>query len=415
MIQFTRYTIQSRAWILFLGSCFLGLNSNAQSLDKYIEKAQRNDPKIEGLRARYEMASEKVNEVNSLPNTQFGAGYFASKPETRTGPQRAKLSITQAIPWFGTIKAKENYQQAVSEASAAEIEIAEQKLALTISASYYQLYAFKVKEKVIDQNIELLKTYEKLALNAVQVGNASAVDVLRLQVRQNELNEQKAVLQGNYFSEESKLNILLNQDKGQALLIPDSLVLEEEEPILAIDELKHHPELEKYDRLTASVNQAEKLNTKEGNPSLAFGVDYVAVSERPDMNFSDNGKDIVMPMVSVSIPIFNNKYKSVSRQNEWEKKAIQAEKKQTRNDLETTLQKAIQKRISDRISYKTQQKNLKQTEDAQSILRKQYESGSVDYTDILDIQELQLKFQLQQIESVNDYYQQTAIINYLSQ
>lgn len=415
MIQFTLYTIQSRSWILFLGSCFLFMHSNAQTLEQYIETAQKTDPKVEALQARYEIASEKVNEVNSLPNTQFSAGYFVSEPETRTGPQTAKFSVKQAIPWFGTIKAKENYQQAKAEASSAEIEIAKQKLGLKVSNSYYQLYAVKAKEKVLDQNIELLKTYEQLALNAVQVGNASVVDVLRLQVRQNELKEKKAVLQGDYFSEESKLNILLNRDEDQALLIPDSLALEEEEPILALDELKNHPELKKYDRLSASIDQAEKLNTKEANPSLAFGVDYVTVSERPEMNFSDNGKDIVMPMVSVSIPIFNNKYKSVSKQNEWEKKAIQAEKKQTKNELETTLESAIQKRISARITYETQLKNLRQTENAQTILRKQYESGSVDYTDILDLQELQLKFQLKQVEAIYNYYDQTAIINYLSQ
>ena len=40
---------------------------------------------------------------------------------------------------------------------------------------------------------------------------------------------------------------------------------------------------------------------------IGFGLDYITVSERPSMYFSENGKDIVMPMVSVSIPIFNNK------------------------------------------------------------------------------------------------------------
>ena len=43
---------------------------------------------------------------------------------------------------------------------------------------------------------------------------------------------------------------------------------------------------------------------------LGFGLDYIYVEKRPDMNFSDNGKDIIMPMVSLSIPVFNKKYKS---------------------------------------------------------------------------------------------------------
>ena len=52
------------------------------------------------------------------------------------------------------------------------------------------------------------------------------------------------------------------------------------------------------------------LNQKENKPTIGFGLDYVNVSNRTDLNFSDNGKDILMPMLSISIPIFNTTYKS---------------------------------------------------------------------------------------------------------
>ena len=45
---------------------------------------------------------------------------------------------------------------------------------------------------------------------------------------------------------------------------------------------------------------------------------------------------------------------------------------------------------------------------------KSYETGIVDFDDILDIQELQLKFQINKVESIRQYYIQSAIINYLS-
>ena len=51
-------------------------------------------------------------------------------------------------------------------------------------------------------------------------------------------------------------------------------------------------------------------------------------------------------------------------------------------------------RISARISYDTQTKNLKQAKDAEDILIKSYETGTIDFNDVLDIQELQLKFQM---------------------
>ena len=75
---------------------------------------------------------------------------------------------------------------------------------------------------------------------------------------------------------------------------------------------------------------------------------------------------------------------------------------------------AIKSRIAAKISYDTQAKNLKQAKYAEEILIKSYESGTINFNDVLDIQELQLKFQINQIESVNNYYVQTTIINYLS-
>ena len=77
---------------------------------------------------------------------------------------------------------------------------------------------------------------------------------------------------------------------------------------------------------------------------IGFGLDYLPVSERPDMNFSDNGKDILMPMVSVSIPIFNKQYDSRSKQNELKQLEINAQKENRLNVLESAFAKAISQR-----------------------------------------------------------------------
>merc|ERR1711974_383443 len=47
---------------------------------------------------------QKVAQVNNLPDPTFSFGYFISPVETRVGPQRAKVGLTQMFPWFGTLK-----------------------------------------------------------------------------------------------------------------------------------------------------------------------------------------------------------------------------------------------------------------------------------------------------------------------
>ncbi|WP_165748393.1 TolC family protein [Cellulophaga sp. Z1A5H] len=400
--------------VLFLGSCFLSLFTNAQELETYINKALDTSPEIQKFELQYSIASEKVNEVNTLPNTEFGVGYFISEPETRTGAQRFKVSAKQMFPWFHTISARENYVNALADAKYEDIVIAKRKLMASVSQSYYNLYANKVKQNVLVENIKLLDTYETLALTSVEVGKASAVDVLRLQMRQNEMQQLLEVLGQQFLAEQTNFNKLLNRDKEIAVSIVNELNLPSEDFEINTKNLALHPELLKYDKLYQSVEKSELLNQKESNPLIGFGLDYINIDERPDMSFSDNGKDIVMPMVSVSIPIFNKKYKSQTKQNEFQQQEIEAQKQERLNTLETLLDKAVNDRISARISYNTQAKNLQQAKDAETILVKSYETGTIDFNDVLDIQELQLKFQMNQIEAVKTYYVQTTIINYLS-
>ena len=397
-----------------LCSLFFFLMGNAQQLEALIEEGLTNNPEIQIFELKHQIAKEKVNEVNTLPNTQIGVGYFVSEPETRTGAQRFKVSAKQMLPSFGSITARENYKNSLADAVYEDIAIAKRKLVASISQSYYNLYALKEKQTVLDENIALLETYETLALTSVEVGKASAVDVLRLQMRQNELEQLKQVLEQDYLAEKTLLNKLLNREKNRTISIDNELTMPSENSLINSENLALHPELLKYNKLYESVEKSELLNQKKSNPMFGFGLDYIAVSERPNMNFSDNGKDIIMPMVSVSIPIFSTKYKSKTKQNELLQKEINFQKQYKLNRLETMLDKAVKKSNSARISYNTQAKNLKQAKDAETILVKSYETGTIDFNDILDIQELQLKFQINQIESIKTYYLQRTIINYLT-
>jgi outer membrane protein TolC len=139
--------------------------TNAQELESLIQVALQNSPTIQKVELSYNIATEKVEEVNSIPNTELSAGFFMSEPETRTGPQRYRLSARQMFPWFGSITAREKYMGAMSDEVLEELEIAKRKLTASVSQSYYRLYALKAKQLVLADNIELLKTYETIGIS----------------------------------------------------------------------------------------------------------------------------------------------------------------------------------------------------------------------------------------------------------
>jgi outer membrane protein TolC len=198
---------------LFLSSFLFALSVQSQELELLIEEALHNSPEIQKFELQYSLASEKVKEVNTLPNTEFGVGYFVSEPETRTGAQRFKVSAKQMLPAFGAITAKESYISSLAEAKYEDIVIAKRKLMASVSQSYYNLYANTAKHTILTENIKVLETYETLALTSVEVGKASAVDVLRLQMRQNEMQQLLAILSQQFLSEQTKFNTLLNRVK----------------------------------------------------------------------------------------------------------------------------------------------------------------------------------------------------------
>ena len=388
--------------------------ATAQDLSGYIAEAETNNPEVQAYEFRYSIAQEKVNEVNTLPDTEFGVGYFVSTPETRVGAQRARFSVKQMLPWFGTIAKREKYQDALVETEYLEYVIAKRKLGLAVAQGYYKLYTIEAQSKVVQQNVELLERYKELALNAVEVAKASAVDVLKLEMRQNELKAQQQILEERRVAAEIQFKNTLNTASEGRILVVDSLSIPKEDEQINPDDLSANPELLKYDKLYESVTQAEILNRQEAAPKWGVGLDYIPVSERTDMFPADNGKDIVMPMVSVSVPIFNSKYKSVSRQNELRQQELDAQKAQRLNTLKNLLAEAKQNKNTARINFNTQKQNIAQAQDAEEILLKSYETGSIDFNDVLDIQELQLEFQLKQLQAVQNYYEQAALINYLT-
>ncbi|KRG29836.1 TolC family protein [Salegentibacter mishustinae] len=398
-----------------LVSLFFFLTGTAQQLQPYLTEALENNPDIQAFELRYETAKEKVEEVGVLPETQFSVGYFASEPETRTGPQQYKLSVQQMIPWFGTITARENYASSLADAQYVEIATAQRQLLLNVAENYYRLYAIRAKQRVLEENIDLLEAYEQLALTSLEVNQASSVDVLRLQMRQNQLRERFENFDEEFKAEQATFNALLNTRPGAAVEVYDSLAVPQEDPVQLPEVPQVHPELLRFDKLYESVGEAEKMNRKEALPDLGFGLDYVAVGEATAMQAPDSGKDILMPMVSITVPIFGNKYKSVTRQNELKQRELNAQRENRHNELVSRLEAAVSNRAEARISYRTQLLNIEQANDAEEILRRNYETGTIDFNDVLDVQELQLNFELNLIEAVKNYYQASANINYLSE
>ncbi len=388
--------------------------AQGQDLQSYILEAEANNLELQALGYNNDIALEKIKEANSLPNTDIGFGYFVHENETMNGPQKFRVSVGQMIPWFGTITARENYASTLADVEYENLVLAQRKLRLAVTQSYYMLFAIQAKNDVLDENIRLVKTYESIALKAVSVGKASLVEVLKLQMTQNELNRQKEMLNQTKRKEATAFNHLLNRDLGMSIPLVSDLIMPEQDDIYDDAAIELHPELVKYDKLFESVTGAQLVNKKESSPNLGLGIEYVNVEARKGIELENNGKDMLMPMVSLSIPIFSNKYRSQTVQNNFKQQALLSEKNNKRNQLIDILVEAQSERQSARISYETFSANIEKAKFSLELLLKNYEVQNIDFEDLLEIQELLLNLEVAKIDALTNYYSQSAIINYLS-
>ncbi|WP_430412841.1 TolC family protein [Kordia sp.] len=402
--------------LIYLLSCFLVVHiANGQTLAHYLAEAEKNSSEILAKQFQYESALEKVNEVGSLPNTQLGVGVFAQAVETRVGPQRARFSASQKIPWFGTLNAKKESAKLLANAKESEIDFLKRQLSLNVKIAYYELYTLQQQQIITQEHVEILDTYEKLALNELENNRTNMVDVLNIKMKKNTLLQQYQAISEDIRSKKVRFNLLRNKPIQDEVLVLDSLQIAKTPQFENDEAIRQHPRLQQLEHMQNALQQSEIVAKKEGNPSIGFGLDYVLVSERSGISLPDNGKDIIMPMVTVSIPLFNKRHIAKQKQLQLEQEAISQTKITIKNQLLIALEDAKNKMMNAQESIHTQDENILQAKQAKEVILAAYQTAKMDFEQLLALDQLKLGFELQKVTDVQTYFTNTAIIDFITQ
>lgn len=384
-------------------------------LNDYIKIALKNHPKLQADSLQYQAMLESVNEVGNLMDTQFVGGIFLSTPETRVGPQNIKLGAKQQFPWLGTQKAQKEVVKTKANVQLENIRETQFQLKYITQLSYYQLSETQQKIDILKENLTLLDTYERLALKNLENNLATMADVLKIRMAKNELNTQIDNQNSNLEVQKRDFNRLLYREREELITI---LPLEKSVNLPLLDSLtsfKNHPLINRFEKERMVLEKESKANQKESLPKVGFGLDYILVSKRTDMDVSDNGKDIFMPMVSLNIPLFNKKYKAKAKRLQIQNEANYLSEENQIVTLENRLDNAINLFTINKRNIETYKQNIVESKRVQKLVITNYTTGKMDYDEILEIQELTLRYQLLRIKELHSLYKQKALIEYLLQ
>lgn len=406
-----RKVIQLISLILFL----IPSLGKGQTLDDYLVIATENNPDLKASYTQFEAALQRVNQVNALADPRLSFGYFISPIETRVGPQRARLSLTQIFPWFGTLKAKENSAKFFAEAKYQHFLDQKNKLFWQVHQAYYPLLELDKHIDLVQENMEILKTYKRLATSAYENNRGSLADVIRVDIMIENAETELSILKDQKVPLRVNFNRLLNRADTTIVQLSDSLEFKPVEKDYRKDSLLvNNPQLTALDLQNEAIKANEEVAKKAAYPQFGVGVDYAFIGERTDVTIPDNGQDAFMPMVSMSIPIFRKKYKAAIKEAELGQESILYQKEVVKNRQISNYEQASFQlyRAEDLIQLYDSQ--IKKTNQLIQLLYSSYSNSVEDFEEVLRMQQQLLKYEMAKVTALKNHKIFLAEIEYLT-
>lgn len=380
--------------------CLFCTFANAQQLDSLKVKAAEGNLELKSLYKSFEAQLEQVHQAKAWQDPNLSFGYFISPIETRVGPQIARFSLTQMLPWFGTFKEKGNLASYQAEAEFEKFQDQKWKLYLQVAAYYYELAALRVSTTFELKQLDILYDLKSIVKVNYENNNAQLVDILRVDLKIEKQNTFLEVLKQQENALVAKLNQLMNRNLKKDIVIVHPQQILEEQILPITDSISSmHPRLEAIKKLQAANKAAGKLAIKQALPQFGLGLDYAIIQNRNVMNV-DAGQDAIMPMLSVSLPIFGKKNTSRKKQVKLEGESLQFKLENEKNRLTTAINIAKYKQEELFRLLNLYDKQLLSLKDILELSEVSLANAETGIEEVLALYEECLLFQKQRVETL---------------
>ncbi|MCB9269830.1 MAG: TolC family protein [Lewinellaceae bacterium] len=235
-------------------------------------------------------------------------------------------------------------------------------------------------------------------------------DVLRVDVVKDDIQTNLEILADEQSAREKQFNLLLNQDPGTSLKYPDTLEALNAE-LLPVTTFDGHPQavlLDQRSKIADAVIETTNLSRK---PVFGIGLQYTPLYRRKNAAFElppNTGRDMIMPMATVSIPIWQKKYDAAVREQQisqdqfaQQKEALYQTLRQSDEELGFQQQKTL-------ANLRKRDRQYQTTRQILDLLMVEYANGSGTMEELLRVEQQLLNYRLEQIELKLNYHQMEA-------
>ena len=404
--------------LLFLKSPFVnaddkvpGNASGMFDLRELLKEAAERNPEIIAAKNKWQSAKDIIGARGALPDPQLSFNQYVESVETRVGPIKRAYGLKQKLPFYGKRGLKAEIAAKEAEALKASYETVRQEVVRRIKIAYYDLFYLNRIIDITDNEKQILKRFEQIAMIKYETGKGSQQNILKIQVEISRLEDRLLTLVNRKETVEARLNTLLDRPSDHAVKKPvqpelrDFFYIKQELIRMARD---HRPELKMGDAWIEKSDRALILAKKDYYPDLTIGANYIEIDDGPLM-VSDNGQDAFNVVFSINIPLWRKK---LSSQVQSATKMVTAQKNTYKSILNQTLFEIEDNLFKIETARETTNlyRNvlIPQAEQSLESAEVGYITGVVNFLDLLDAERVLLKIQFGYWKSYTDYVKRIA-------
>jgi len=398
------------AIVLLAGSCFFsGLGQQLpDSLAACLATAASNNPEIRQKLNEYQAALQSVPQAAGLPDPELTAGVMLMPMELVNGRQLADLRLMQMFPWFGVLRNAKNEMSLMARAKYEVYRDAGLKVSYDVSSSWYELYKVRTSADITQRNLEILETIERLAtvrFRSASDGNFGLADIYRIQMEEGELKNHLELMKDQDKVITARVNGYLDRQADKPVYTPDSLMMD----TLAISLydvpdsiMKNNPILAMLELEKQSYEARSEKAGKMGYPVVGMGLDYSVMGKKTTSASSMNGTDMLMPMVSLTLPLYRKKYQAKVKEAELLANAASDDYTATANMLQTEYYEAVQHYRDARRRFELYSDQYVLASKTLDIIMTGYATSSAQLTDLLRVRQQVYDYELKKAEALAD-------------
>jgi outer membrane protein TolC len=368
-------------------------------LAEYVAYAMANNAGLEAAFNRWRAALERVPQVTALPDPRLSYRYYIRQVETRVGPMRHGIGLSQTFPWLGKLELAGDAATKAAEAERLRFEAARLELVRDVTAAYAEYYHLARRVAVLEDHMKLVRLAEQTVRSRYRTSTAPHADVVRAQMELARLEERLVSLGDMRGPVIARLNAALNRPAGADLPWPTALPgvaagFTDDQALRWLADSS--PTLKALDAEVAARKHRVELARKAAMPDITLGVDYTQIGRGTGaMRPADDGQDAIAVMLSVNLPIWRDKIEAGVREARHRQWAAESARRQKLNDLSQHLKMALYRfRDAQRKAALYRDALLPKGREAVGAAQAALRSGNASLTDLVDAQRVLLEFEL---------------------